>query len=69
MSTQPLQTRSESQPNYPSTRTRTTAERTTTRSAVERCPQTFSHQETAQLQNLIDEFNAAFATADSAGGA
>ncbi|WP_339102457.1 hypothetical protein [Haloterrigena salinisoli] len=75
MSTRRPQTRPETepQPNHTDTRTRTRptpTERTDARTAVERSPQTFSRRNTAQLQNLMDEFNTAFAasTGDSASG-
>ncbi|ADB61981.1 hypothetical protein Htur_3116 [Haloterrigena turkmenica DSM 5511] len=72
MSTQRLQTRPETepQPNHIDARTRpASSERADSRTAVERSPQTFSHRNTAQLQNLMDEFNTAFAaTGDSASG-
>lgn len=74
MSTQHLQTRPDPQPNRAATTRTPPAETATVRSApqaaIDRAPKTFSHGNTARLENLIDEFNAAFATrvADSADG-
>ncbi|WP_254531902.1 hypothetical protein [Natrinema gelatinilyticum] len=65
MSTQHL-SRPEPTPNR--TRTQTTPSSTVTedlRPATERAPQTFSHQDRSRLENLIDEWNAAFATGTS----
>ena len=66
MSTQHLQTRTERQHDRPTNRTRATPAETTTpttdpRTATDRAPQTFSNQNRARLENLIDEFNTAFA--------
>ncbi|WP_121741563.1 hypothetical protein [Natronorubrum halophilum] len=60
MSTPHFQTATESHPNRP---TRTTAPEISTdpRTATDRAPRTFAHRDTARLENLIDEFNAAFA--------
>ncbi|ELY53311.1 hypothetical protein [Natronolimnohabitans innermongolicus] len=60
MSTQQFRTRPDAEP-HPTTRTRPTTEPISARAAVAGSPQTFSSRNTAQLQNLIDEFNAAFA--------
>ncbi|UHQ95035.1 hypothetical protein J0X25_18765 [Haloterrigena alkaliphila] len=66
MSTQNLQTRREPEPQPNRTTTRPSpTERTDPRTAVETSPQTFSRRKTSQLQNLIDEFNTAFAQSAS----
>ncbi|WP_254521444.1 hypothetical protein [Natrinema caseinilyticum] len=69
MSTQHLsQPEPEPTPNRTQTRTRTTPSRSVaedTRTATDRAPQTFSHRNRARLENLIDEWNAAFATGNS----
>ncbi|MDF9744960.1 hypothetical protein [Natrinema salsiterrestre] len=66
MSTQRLQstTDAESTPNRTSTRTQTPPSAPVTedpRTATDRAPRTFSHRNSARLENLIDEWNAAFA--------
>ena len=71
MSAQRLQTRPDTEPQPNRTRTEprpepTATDRPATRAAVENSPRTFARGNTDQLQNLIDEFNAAFA-ADSSG--
>ena len=64
MSTQHLQTKTDRQPERTTTRA-TPAETTTLatdpRTGTDRAPQTFSNGNRARLENLIDEFNAAFA--------
>ncbi|SIS04561.1 hypothetical protein [Natronorubrum thiooxidans] len=69
MSTQHLQTRTEPEPQ-PTNRTRTTPADTTAvtedpRTATDMAPRTFSHRNTARLENLMDEWNTAFANAGS----
>ncbi|SDJ39198.1 hypothetical protein [Natronorubrum texcoconense] len=64
MSTQHLQTQTERQPDRTTTRAtpaETTTPTTDPRTATDRAPQTFSNQNRARLENLIDEFNTAFA--------
>ncbi|WP_226004531.1 hypothetical protein [Natrinema salinisoli] len=66
MSTQRLQstTDAESTTNRTSTRTQTPPSTPVTedpRTATDRAPRTFSHRNGARLENLIDEWNAAFA--------
>lgn len=71
MSTRHPKTQPESdpQPNRTPTRTRPTTPETDPRTVTDRAPRTFSQGNTARLENLIDEFNAAFAGASgSAGG-
>ncbi|WP_247002407.1 hypothetical protein [Halosolutus gelatinilyticus] len=64
MNTQRLQTRRESTPNRTANRSPSTVRPTPpaelVRSPTDRAPKTFA-QNTRRLQNLVDEFNAAFA--------
>ncbi|QFU82688.1 hypothetical protein [Natronorubrum aibiense] len=74
MSTQHLQTQTESESYSTQTTTPTPADTTAvtedTRTATDKAPRTFSHRNTARLENLIDEWNTAFANAtESARGA
>ena len=68
MSTQHLQTQTEpeSYPNQTPTHT-TPADATAVindpRTATDMAPRTFSHRNTTRLENLIDEWNTAFANA------
>ena len=58
MSTRNLQSQTDAEPTFDRTATRTRP--TVPSTATERAPQTFSHRSTGRLQNLIDEWNAAF---------
>ena len=54
----------DAQPDQPTPTTNAIAV-TPTRPTTDRAPRTFSYQNRAQLENLIDEFNAAFADGSS----
>ncbi|MDS0476737.1 hypothetical protein [Natrinema sp. 1APR25-10V2] len=64
MSTQHL-TRPDAEPTTDRTRTQTAPQRAVAdpRTATDRAPRTFSHRNTARLENLVDEWNTAFANA------
>ncbi|PCR90370.1 hypothetical protein [Natrinema ejinorense] len=65
MSTQRLQSTTDAEPTTDRTTTRTrprsSAVTEDPRTATDQAPQTFSHRNTGRLENLIDEWNAAFA--------
>ncbi|ELY83696.1 hypothetical protein [Natrinema altunense] len=70
MSTQPLQPPTDAEPTRTTTRTRPTpsSDVADPRPAADRAQRMFSHGNTDRLENLIDEWNAAVATADTERG-
>ncbi|WP_226480681.1 hypothetical protein [Natrinema amylolyticum] len=69
MSTQRLQPTTDAEPTRTTTRTRTTPSSAAAdpRTATDRAQRMFSHGNTDRLENLIDEWNAAFANEDGRG--
>ncbi|MBZ6493539.1 hypothetical protein [Natrinema longum] len=57
---------SDTEPTVDRTTTRTppppSSDHTDSRRAIDRAPRTFSHRRAGRLENLIDEWNAAFAS-------
>ncbi|ELY80068.1 hypothetical protein [Natrinema gari] len=70
MSTHPLQPPTDAESTRPTTRTRPTpsSDVADPRTATDRAQRMFSHGNTNRLENLIDEWNAAVATADTERG-
>jgi|AntDeeMetagen681_2_1112603.scaffolds.fasta_scaffold01712_1 hypothetical protein len=73
MSTQHLQSTTDAEPTSNRTATRTqpapsSAVTEDPRTATDRAPRTFSQQSTGRLENLIDEWNAAFANENTGRG-
>ncbi|PCR89876.1 hypothetical protein [Natrinema ejinorense] len=53
---------SDTEPTVDRTPPTPSSARTDPRRAIDRAPRTFSHRRTGRLENLIDEWNAAFAS-------
>ncbi|WP_222916619.1 hypothetical protein [Natrinema sp. SYSU A 869] len=70
MSTQRLQSTTDAEPTRTTTRTRTapSSDVADPLTATDRAQRMFSHGNTGRLENLIDEWNAAFATEDAGRG-
>ena len=64
MSTQHL-TRPDAEPTPDRTRSTPSSTLEDPRTATDRAPRTFSHRDGGRLENLIDEWNSAFANAEA----